>query len=217
MIFQIIAYTFCLLSVLAIDIYTYVNYIRCLLNITEKDGIPILVSIITTTTIVPVYLFTRLKEYNDKKLEVDKSKSIKNYDLKYELFKNLVPYLYIKNSSANASSFTNLHSNLQSYLQFAGIEGKFDFTELSNYSKEYDSKIKNPRYQVFNFAQSAISQIRWTGHLLFSQKTLDLMEKYNKLEYYDNIIEHSEKHMEILKNLIESMRIELKSENIDQK
>ncbi len=214
MIKQVLSYFALIAFLIAVNIIIYQNFICSYLSVCGKDGVALLVSLITTTTIIPVYLFTRIKEFNDKKLDIEKSKSIKKYEMKFDQFSFLIPYLYIKNSPANLISYSKLHSEAITYITGQGGIKDFKLSSLSDYSASNDETQKNPRSDVFDFVQAVISQRIWSGSLLFSQNTLDLLKDYNSIEFSNKIEIHQKKHIEKLLSLINSMREELNAENL---
>ncbi|AYV57709.1 hypothetical protein EFP84_18900 [Leptospira kmetyi] len=217
MIMQVLGYFGLVVCLIVIDISFYHFFLCSLLSICGKDGVPLLVSLIATTTIIPTYLFTRIKEFKDKKLDIEKTKSIKKYDMKFDQFRLLIPYLYLKNSPANLIAYSKLHSEALSYINERSGNKDFKITSLIDYETKYDHIKNNPRANVFDFAQASISQIAWSGSLLFSQKTMGLLKEYNSVDFdQESSVKHIQDHTGKLLKLINSMREELDAENLSK-
>jgi hypothetical protein len=213
---QTILYFIFIVLMIIIDIIVYQGCITSYLNIDKKDGVSILVVIITVTTIVPTYLFTRLKEFNDKKLEIEKNKSMKKYEMKMEQYRTLIPFLFIKNSPANIMSYDKLHSEAITHSIISFGDDKLDIKKLADYSITYSDIKENPRYRIYNYAQSTISQISWAGHILFSDKIIGLIKDFNSISFNENICIHNDNHKQKLFDLLNAMRSELDNENLKE-
>ncbi len=212
---QFFYYAVTILIVLVFDIFIYQSCIINYLEISSKDGLSVLIAIITTTTILPVYLFTRLKEFDDKKLEIDKSKAIKNYELKYELFKSLVPFLFIKNNPANLLSYEHLLLEIKSFSSITFGDEVFTASDVLDYGKKYVKISNNPRFRIYTYAQTSISRLIWTGHLILSENIIIALTKYNSIPFNEDSTDLAHNHMNALKEIINSFRIELINENLN--